>query len=389
MALAAALSSAAWATETVTYTYDANGRLVKAVHTGTVNNGSQSAISYDATDNRSTFVSGTGVGVLSVADTTASEGSALNFVVTRTGDASTAVSANYGTANGSATAGADYTATSGTVNFAVGETTKTISVPTIDDSTPEPAETLFLNLSAPGGGASISRAQATGTIAANDVTAITFSVANAPTVTEGGALVFTVTKNGSTYLSTSVSYATANGTATAGSDYTATSGTLTFAGGETSKTVSVATIDDLATESPETVLLNLSSPSGGTISVGQASGTINDNDTGPVTALNPALNYDQDTVNAIPVATLVIVNGNSVRITGFSVPSGKGTASIAGDGQSVTYTAEHVGPSDPCTPAPKDTFSVPYSVQNTGTGATTSGTATFTVKGVKGSGRCT
>lgn len=106
-----------------------------------------------------------------------------------------------------------------------------------------------------------------------------FAIANAAAITEGGTLVFTVTKTGTTSSSFSVNYATANGTATSGSDYTAKSGTLTFTAVQTSQTINVSTIDDTAYEANETVLVNLSSPSGGaTITTAQASGTINNND---------------------------------------------------------------------------------------------------------------
>lgn len=105
-----------------------------------------------------------------------------------------------------------------------------------------------------------------------------FSV-NDVAVTEGGALVFTVTKTGATLLTHAVSYATANGTAIAGSDYTAKSGTLTFTMNETSKNVSVSTTPDATYEANETLYLNLSNPtSGATISDGQGVGTINNDD---------------------------------------------------------------------------------------------------------------
>lgn len=106
-----------------------------------------------------------------------------------------------------------------------------------------------------------------------------FSVSNAGSVIEGGVLVFTVAKSGVTSTSFSVSYAAAGGTATAGSDFVATSGTLTFAANESAKQVSVTTIDDALSEMSETVVVTLSGPTGGaTIGIGQGSGTISDND---------------------------------------------------------------------------------------------------------------
>src|SRR5207244_3355751 len=78
---------------------------------------------------------------------------------------------------------------------------------------------------------------------------------------------------------TTVAYSTADGTALAGTDYTATSGTLTFAPGETIKTIVIQTVDDTAIEVSETFTVNLSNPTGGVISAGQGTGTILDNDT--------------------------------------------------------------------------------------------------------------
>ncbi len=78
-----------------------------------------------------------------------------------------------------------------------------------------------------------------------------------------------------------VRYATSDQTASAGSDYTAASGTLTFAPGETSKTVSVAVLGDIQAESDEAFALTLSSPAGATLSRAQAVGTIVNDDAGP------------------------------------------------------------------------------------------------------------
>ena len=83
-----------------------------------------------------------------------------------------------------------------------------------------------------------------------------------------------------------VEYATSDGTAESGTDFTAASGTLTFAAGETSKTVSVATTDDSADEEDETFTLTLSNPADATLGDAAATGTIVDNDNAltPLTA---------------------------------------------------------------------------------------------------------
>ena len=78
-----------------------------------------------------------------------------------------------------------------------------------------------------------------------------------------------------------VHYSTGNGTATAGSDYTAGSGTVTFAAGETSKTINVAITGDTVVEANETFSIALSSASGATIAHGSATGTIVNDDVAP------------------------------------------------------------------------------------------------------------
>ena len=98
---------------------------------------------------------------------------------------------------------------------------------------------------------------------------------------EGATLDFVVTLSRAHSSETSVGYATADGTATAGSDYTAASGTLTFAPGETGKTVSVTVLDDAHDEGSETLTLTLSSPSGAVVADGEATGTITNTDAMP------------------------------------------------------------------------------------------------------------
>ena len=91
-------------------------------------------------------------------------------------------------------------------------------------------------------------------------------------------LAFAVTLSRAPSGTVTVDYATSDGTAAAGSDYTATSGTLTFAAGETGKTVSVPVLDDAHAEGSETLTLTLSNPSGAYLADGTATGTINNTD---------------------------------------------------------------------------------------------------------------
>ncbi len=326
---------------------------------------------------------------LSVADASATEGSAVVFTVSLSRSNSEPVTVAYATSGGTATSGIDFTAASGTLTFAANEMSKTVSVETTDDSAGEEDETFTLTLSSPTN-ATLTDASATGTINNDDgevvpltaefqnvpathdgSTAFTlrvlFSEALAPggsgrklarglaltgatagtvrrvderrdlyefpvrpsgttavtvslsattdcaaddalctaegkalsqavsatvagqTVTpelsvadasaaEGSAVAFTVSLSEASSDSVTVAYATSGGTATSGTDFTAASGTLTFAANETSKTVSVVTTDDSDDEENETFTLTLSSPTNATLGDSTATGTINDDD---------------------------------------------------------------------------------------------------------------
>ena len=94
----------------------------------------------------------------------------------------------------------------------------------------------------------------------------------------GAVLAFAVTLSRAASGTLTVDYATSDGTATAGSDYTAASGTLTFTAGESSKTIGVTVLDDSHDEGEETLTLRLSDPSGGRLTDGKATGTIENRD---------------------------------------------------------------------------------------------------------------
>ena len=279
-ALAVLIAAPAFAGETIGYTYDARGRLIQVARTGTINNGVTTTYTLDKADNR-TNVSTTGspppVGPVSfsiASNGAVNEGAASVFTVTKSGTASTSFSVNYASASGSAASGSDFTASSGTLTFLASEASKTISVATIDDSAVESAEDFTMSLSGATGGAVIGMAQATATINDNDSVGPSFSVDDVVAL-EGTALVFTVTRAGPTTGSYTLTYATADGSAVTPSDYVALTGTLTFAAGEATKTVSVTTNTGGPGESTEFMFLNLSNPSGSSsISDNQGLGSI-------------------------------------------------------------------------------------------------------------------
>ena len=142
-------------------------------------------------------------------------------------------------------------------------------------------------------------------------------------VGEGGVLTFTVTKSGVTALSHDVSYATANGTASS-NDYQATSGILSFAPSDATKTVSVQTTHNIAYENDETVLLNLSNPTNGaTIADSQGVGTIIADDVNlpPVANNDTAGGEVNDFITVYPLSNDSDPNGHTLSLTSYSSSS--------------------------------------------------------------------
>jgi parallel beta-helix repeat protein len=188
--------------------------------------------------------------------------------VTRSKGAVGAVSVQFSTANHaqvSAEAGLDYTATTTTLNFAAGETTKSVLVPILADALIEGMEDFDVKLSNATGGATLGAlANARVAIYDHDPALIRARIEDAITAEPANGTVnavFTVTMGADTAVRT-IQYATEDGTATAGSDYVATSGTLTFQPGQTTKTISVPVKADVALEDDEyfQVVLSASDP---------------------------------------------------------------------------------------------------------------------------------
>jgi hypothetical protein len=202
---------------------------------------------------------------------------AATFTVTLSVASAEPVTVAYATADGSATAGSDYQAASGTLTFAPGETVKTITVLVNGDPLDEPTETFFVNLSSPTN-ATIGRGQGIGTILDDDPRISITDVS----VTEGNTgtrpITFTVSLSAAYDVPVTVAYSTANGSAAAGSDYQSASGTLTIPAGQTSGTVTVLVNGDRLGEANETFFVNLSSPNYGTITDSQGAGTIVDDE---------------------------------------------------------------------------------------------------------------
>lgn len=185
---------------------------------------------------------------------------------------------HYTTADGSAAADSDDTATRGVLTFAAGQTQQTIQVEVSGDTRVEPNETFLVQLS-DAVGATIFAEAGLGTILNDD--GPVFRITNVRQ-REGNrgqrAFTFHVTLLPASASAVTVDYATADGSAVAGSDYTATSGTLTFAAGQTSQPLAVAVLGDTMSEPHETFTVQLRGAVGATIFAAQGLGTIRNDD---------------------------------------------------------------------------------------------------------------
>jgi glucose/arabinose dehydrogenase len=295
--------------------------------------------------------------VLSIADVTGEEGtnpgtSVLFFPVTLTASPGQTVTVDYATADGTATAGSDYLATSGTLTFppSNGQQTMLVPVNVIMDSQHEPDETFFVNLSNPSG-ATIADDQGVGTILNDDPLPVV--TAGDCSVTEGNTgttpCVFAVQLFPFSNDTVSVSFATASGSAASGIDFVAASGSLTFAPGETVHTVSIDVIGDTLSEPDESFSLNLSAPVNATLG-SNGTGTILDDDFGglPPVELNHGATVHADLALGTPdlyrlaqaplASYEVILDG----VTGDTFP-GLQLQRLDPDGVSVLQSAGAVG----------------------------------------------
>jgi YD repeat-containing protein len=209
------------------------------------------------------------------------------FTISLSAASSRSITVDAATANGTAVAGSDYTTTSVTgLVFAPGLVSRTVAVPVLGDTTDEPNETFYVNLANPTN-ATVGDAQGVGTITDNDAPPA-LSIGDV-TIREGdegtGNIVFTVTMSAPSGWTVTANYATANGTATAGSDYASTSGLLSMSPGSTTGTLAVPVFGDGTNETDETFFLNLSNPSNATLADAQAVGVLTNDDPVPVPAI--------------------------------------------------------------------------------------------------------
>lgn len=187
------------------------------------------------------------------------------------------VTVDYASSDVNATAGVDYTGVSGTLTFLEGQRTATFTVPVLDDALVEGPETFTLTLSNPTGGTSVNPALSKATVRiVDDDTAIQFASPTYSVREDGVVAVVRVDRVGVLTGTGTVAYATSDGTATGGVDYTAVSGTLPFATGQAFATfeVPVTRTDAQAVEADETINVTLSNATGTNTALGSPAATV-------------------------------------------------------------------------------------------------------------------
>jgi len=241
------------------------------------------------------------------------------FTLTRTGDLTQAITVNY-TLSGSATNGSDYSSLPGTVNFAAGVSSATVTVTPTDDNIFEGTETAILTLTTGTGYALDLITSAVVNIADNDLPSISLAVSPASVVEDGPSnLVYTFTRTGSTANALTVNYTVGGNAAfntdytqTGASSFTATTGNITFAAGSSTATLTVDPTADTTVETDETVVLTLATAPGYTINTPAAvTGTITNDDSSAL----PVISVAATDASAAETATGITANPGQFTLT--------------------------------------------------------------------------
>ncbi|MCC6808195.1 MAG: hypothetical protein IT381_12290 [Deltaproteobacteria bacterium] len=233
------------------------------------------------------------------------------------------ISVSYTTVAGTATAGSDYTTTSAVLNFAAGVVSQPITVPILDLAAVEANETFFIVLSAPTN-ATIGSGTAQITIVDDDGPE-SFSIDDVVVAENGGPAVFTVIRSGANAAVRTVNYASANGTAIAGSDYTAAApgANVAFAALQITSNIPIAITNDVAIEANELFSVTISG-AGLTFSDAIGAGTIVDND-GPTSyaALDTSI---IEAGGLVPVTILRSGDNSAAATVNYGMTAGTATA---------------------------------------------------------------
>jgi hypothetical protein len=246
------------------------------------------------------------------------------------------VTVHWATEGGSATAGKDFRSGFGTLTFPRGQTTQNITVTVIGDTQVENDENLFVTLSNPVN-ARVAAGRATVTIHDNDVPSITIVDTSVPEGDSGTKpATVTVSLSSPSPRSVTVHYSLAGVTATAGKDFQAASGSVTFPSGKTTETITAQVIGDTEVENDETFAVNLSNASNAKIADGSATVTIQDDDIPSITISDTSV--PEGDSGTKPATVTVSLSSPSPKSVSVHLATADGTATAGKDYQSVSET---------------------------------------------------
>ena len=257
---------------------------------------------------------------ISVSDAQAIEGGVLEFDVSLDHPTDRLVLAEWRTVDGTAQAGEDYRSRSGEISFSNGNTKRTISISTIDNSAREVLESLTLELHSLSAGLSEGDLLATGSIADNDPKPTVSIVGGS--ASEGSAVDFSVSLSHPTYETVSLKYRDVAGTAQRITDYVAASGTIEFDPGETIYEFTVDTVDNRDRERTEQFAVELYDLTDtATIGTASTSATVIDNDPQPTLSV-----ADQTATEGSPLAFAIVLSHATYETVTASYSLATGTA---------------------------------------------------------------
>jgi len=280
--------------------------------------------------------------------TVSEENGVANVLISLSAPAPAPITVNYTTTNGSAVNGTDYVTQTGTVTIPTGSTSATVSIPLINDATPENTESFQLTITNATGGI-VTDPQGTITITDPDKVVLPTISINDITVNESaGSANLTVSLSAPSSTPVTFTYFTANGSAISGIDYITQSNTITIPAGSTTATIILPLVDDNNPESTENFVVNIGSVQGATIADNQGTVTILDSDKValPTISINDItvdesagttnLTVSLSAPSSTPVTfTYFTANGSAISGTDYitqsntiTIPAGSTTATI-------------------------------------------------------------
>ncbi len=270
---------------------------------------------------------------ITVSDLSLTEGSGGNLVFTISQVWPENIVIPYSMSDASAETPSDYTSASGNVTIVAGLTSATLAIATVDDSVYEGAEQFLVDLSAPANavfsGAALSASKPVEVLDNEIQPTVQYASSTSSAGEATTPHLVTVTLSAPVQSAVTVAYAVTGGTATgSGADFTLTNGTLTFAGGETTKDISIAVVNDAIYEDDETITMNLSSPAVAALGVQTThTHTIIDDESPPTVQYAAATSSAAENTTPHGIVVTLSAAASSAVTVNYSVTGGTATGS--------------------------------------------------------------